>query len=109
MPAFMSWTEHEGCSTKRFTDPAIIDQLTAGLKSSSQEGIRSSPDQQVSFSCSFEYFPPLLPLNCEGFFNIDVFVSFEGSKADLCMGLRYRQVDYDSISGSSSISSTVTT
>jgi hypothetical protein len=72
VPAFGTMTHHEcGCSDW-LPDPAIVDQLAAGLQSTAEERIGGAPDAQAFLRGEIEQRTGFVARDGERFFIVDV-------------------------------------
>ena len=53
VPALVAVAQHEGGGGHRLADPAVVDQLAAGLDAAAQEGVGRAADAQALLAASF--------------------------------------------------------
>ena len=95
MPRFGTMTGHKRHGSHRLPDPAIVDQLAAGLLPTAQKGIRGTTDPQPACLGGAQNLQPIIPAYSQGFLRIDVLAGLQNGETDLSVSQRHRQVDDD--------------
>src|SRR5690606_39489746 len=80
----------DGC-----TDPAIVNQLAAGLQATAEEGIRGAADQHAFFFGSVEDFLTVFTGERQRLLAVNMLASRNRRQINLCMSRRNGQVDDD--------------
>ena len=79
--------EHEGGGADRLADPAVIDQLAAGLPAAAQERVRGAAQQHALGLGGLDGLAAVLAVDRQRLFAVDVLAGRDGGHVHFEVGL----------------------
>ncbi|MNC28083.1 hypothetical protein D3C75_762750 [compost metagenome] len=95
MPALMPVADHEGRSSYRLTDKAVVNQLAAGLDSRTQEGVGGTAEHQPFFRSQLHQLLPVRKRKRQRLLDIDMLTGQQRLLAYVEMPFRRSQIDHN--------------